>query len=95
VGYWDFKAGGHVGHPLGVVGSSMMLLMLLYSVRKRVPALRRVGPLGRWLDGHIYLGVFGPLLVILHSGFKVGAPPAPLRRSAAGLLSRGVVLDCR
>jgi hypothetical protein len=70
-GYWDYKAGGRVGHRLGSVGSTMMVLMLLYSVRKRVPGLRRAGPLSRWLDGHIYLGVFGPLLVVLHSAFKV------------------------
>lgn len=70
-GYWDFKAGGHVGHTLGIVGSSLMVLMLLYSVRKRVPQLRRAGALSRWLDGHIFLGVFGPLLVVLHSSFKV------------------------
>jgi hypothetical protein len=70
-GYWQWKAGGSVGHRLGVAGSSMMVLMLLYSVRKRVRALRRLGPLGRWLDVHIYLGVFGPLLVVLHSSFKV------------------------
>lgn len=70
-GYWTWKAGGSIGHKLGLAGSSMMLLMLLYSVRKRVAALRRLGPLGRWLDAHIFLGVFGPLLVVLHSGFKV------------------------
>jgi hypothetical protein len=70
-GYWQWKAGGTVGHKLGVAGSSMMVLMLLYSVRKRVGALRSLGPLGRWLDVHIYLGVFGPLLVVLHSSFKV------------------------
>jgi hypothetical protein len=70
-GYWQWKAGGSVGHTLGVAGASMMVLMLLYSVRKRVGALRRLGPLGRWLDVHIFLGVFGPLLVVLHSSFKV------------------------
>jgi hypothetical protein len=70
-GYWTWKAGGSVGHKLGVVGSSMMVLMLGYSLRKRVAALRRLGPLSRWLDAHIFLGVFGPLLVVLHSGFKV------------------------
>jgi hypothetical protein len=70
-GYWQWKAGGSIGHTLGITGSSMMVLMLLYSVRKRVGALRRLGPLSRWLDVHIYLGVFGPLLVILHSTFKV------------------------
>ena len=70
-GYWHWKAGGSVGHELGIVGSSMMVLMLLYSVRKRVGALRRLGPLGRWLDVHIFLGILGPLLVVLHSTFKV------------------------
>ena len=70
-GYWQWKAGGSVGHKLGITGSSMMVLMLLYSVRKRVGALRRLGPLSRWLDVHIYLGVFGPLLIVLHSSFKV------------------------
>jgi hypothetical protein len=70
-GYWQWKAGGVIGNKLGIAGSSMMVLMLLYSVRKRVRALRRLGPLSRWLDVHIYLGVFGPLLVVLHSSFKV------------------------
>ena len=70
-GYWTWKAGGRIGQKLGLVGSSMMVLMLLYSVRKRVAALRRLGSLSSWLDGHIFLGVFGPLLVVLHSGFKV------------------------
>jgi hypothetical protein len=70
-GYWRWKAGGVVGNKLGIAGASMMVVMLLYSVRKRVGALRRLGPLSRWLDVHIYLGVFGPLLVVLHSAFKV------------------------
>ena len=70
-GYWQWKAGGSVGHKLGITGASMMVLMLLYSVRKRVGALRQLGPLSRWLDVHIYLGVLGPLLVVLHSSLKV------------------------
>jgi hypothetical protein len=70
-GYWQWKAGGSIGHKLGITGASMMVLMLLYSVRKRVGALRRLGPLSRWLDVHICLGVYGPLLVVLHSSFKV------------------------
>jgi hypothetical protein len=70
-GYWHWKAGGSVGHRLGVAGASMMVLMLLYSVRKRLGVLRRLGPLGLWLDIHIFLGICGPLLVVLHSSFKV------------------------
>ena len=70
-GYWQWKAGGTIGHKLGIIGSSMMVVMLLYSVRKRVGWLRKAGPLSRWLDFHIFLGVMGPLLVVLHSSFKV------------------------
>ena len=70
-GYWDWKPGGRLGHALGVTGSAMMVLMLGYSVRKRVKALRRLGAVARWLDVHIFLGIVGPLLVVLHSSFKV------------------------
>jgi hypothetical protein len=70
-GYWDWKSGGRIGRPLGVVGAGMMILMLGYSARKRLGVLRRLGPLSRWLDLHIFLGIVGPSLVVLHSAFKV------------------------
>jgi len=70
-GYWRFKPGGTAGLPFGIAGTAMMTLLLLYSVRKRVPLLRGLGPLPRWLDVHIFLGIMGPLLVVLHSSFKV------------------------
>jgi hypothetical protein len=70
-GYWDWKPGGQVGHALGVAGSTLMVLMLGYSLRKRVGALRRLGSMSRWLDVHMLFGVAGPLLVVLHSSFKV------------------------
>jgi hypothetical protein len=89
--YWRLKAGGTVGHTLGILGSSMMLLMLLYSLRKRLPLLRRAGPLSRWLDLHIYLGVFGPLLVVLHSTFKVGGLVALSFWSMVLVAASGVV----
>lgn len=69
--YWTLKPGGTRGHLYGVVGSAMMVLMLAYSLRKRWHWLRRWGSLRVWLDLHIYLGVIGPLLVILHTSFKV------------------------
>jgi hypothetical protein len=97
-GYWAFKAGGTLGLRLGVVGSSMMVVMLLYSLRKRVGWLRRAGPLSRWLDVHIYLGVVGPLLVILHSAFKVGGLVAlsfwsMILVATSGLLGRYLYLQ--
>jgi hypothetical protein len=70
-GYWDWKPGGRLGHLLGIVGSTLMVLMLAYSLRKRLGALRGLGLTSRWLDVHMLFGVVGPLLVVLHSSFKV------------------------
>lgn len=69
--YWELKPGGELGRTFGLVGAAMMVTMLAYSLRKRLRICRRLGPLRIWLDYHILLGVCGPLLVILHSSFKV------------------------
>lgn len=69
--YRVLRPAGKFGHTVGVIGSAMMLFMLLYSVRKRTRLFRNLFPLSNWLQLHIYLGVFGPLLIILHSSFKV------------------------
>lgn len=69
--FWSLKPGGSFGRAFGIVGAALMTIMLLYSVRKRVKPLRKAGPLSIWLDFHIFCGVIGPLLIILHSSFKV------------------------
>ena len=70
--YWTLKPGGTIGLRFGMAGLLMMTLMHLYSVRKRLKPLRRLGALARWLDLHILLGILGPIFVVLHSSFKVG-----------------------
>ena len=69
--YWTFKPGGSLGLQFGAAGLVMMTVMHLYSARKRVKLLRGLGPLRNWLNGHILLGILGPLFVVLHSSFKV------------------------
>jgi hypothetical protein len=69
--YWTFKPGGSLGLQFGAAGLVMMTLMHLYSARKRIRLLRGLGPLRNWLNGHILLGILGPLFVVLHSSFKV------------------------
>jgi hypothetical protein len=64
------KPGGLWGHTLGIVGSAMLLLLLLYSARKRRRLGLRKGPLARWLDIHILFGILGPAFITLHSAFK-------------------------
>ncbi len=65
------KPGGLIGHGLGVIGSLMMILMLLYSIRKRSMILGKWGSINVWLNYHIFLGISGPLFVVLHSSFKL------------------------
>jgi hypothetical protein len=69
--YRFLRPAGDFGHGVGIVGSAMMLFMLLYSLRKRTRFFGNAGKLNHWLDIHIYFGIIGPLLVVLHSSFKV------------------------
>ncbi len=69
--HWAWKPGGTIGHMMGIVGSTMMVLMLSYSLRKRWKWLSRFGTLRQWLNVHMFFGIIGPLLVILHSAFRV------------------------
>jgi hypothetical protein len=71
VDYRIFRPAGQIGHGLGIIGSAMMILMLTYTLRKRVKKWQKLGALSSWLNIHIYFGIMGPLLVILHTSFKV------------------------
>jgi hypothetical protein len=61
------------GYALGITGGSMMLLLLLYSARKRLSWLHWMGSVPAWFEAHIALGVLGPILVLFHSNFSLGA----------------------
>lgn len=70
----DFRSlrpAGQVGHGLGILGSVMVVVLLVYSLRKRIRFMQRWGDLSVWLRYHIFLGVVGPILVTLHTSFKV------------------------
>jgi hypothetical protein len=60
-----------VGYALGIVGLALMTLLLLYSLRKRVPALRSVGSLPGWFRSHMVLGIVGPTAILFHANFQV------------------------
>jgi len=63
-------AGELFGHSIGVVGFILMLMTeTLYSLRKR-SRLARWGRMSEWLNFHIFTGIVGPFLVLLHSSWK-------------------------
>ncbi|NPA92010.1 MAG: hypothetical protein GXO55_11305 [Chloroflexi bacterium] len=64
------RASSLVGHTLGIIGFLLMLATeTLYALRKR-GYFARWGSLSRWLAVHIYMGIVGPYMVLLHSSWK-------------------------
>ena len=67
----QLKPSGAVGHLLGIVGTVMMLLIFVYSLRKRSETLQKFGTQAQWLKVHIFLGIVGPILVTIHTSGKL------------------------
>lgn len=67
-------AGSAIGGFFGVTGAILMLVPLAYSVVKRIKPIRnrvtRHVTMRTLLAWHIYAGLLGPLLVLIHSGHK-------------------------
>jgi hypothetical protein len=66
-----FQPGDNVGYYMGLVGGVLMLLLLLYPLRKHVAALRNWGKVKHWFSIHMVLGITGPILVLAHSTFHM------------------------
>lgn len=58
------------GHSLGILGFILMLMTeTLYSLRKRSRSARW-GRMSSWLEFHIFTGLVGPFMVLLHTSWK-------------------------
>ena len=58
------------GHSLGILGFILMLMTeTLYTLRKRSRSARW-GRMSGWLQFHIFTGIVGPYLVLIHSSWK-------------------------
>jgi hypothetical protein len=62
-----------VGYWLGIVGASLMLILLLYPLRKKMQWLGVLGSVRNWFRIHIFFGLFGPLLILYHCNFTLGS----------------------
>ncbi|MCP4428027.1 MAG: hypothetical protein GY803_26375 [Chloroflexi bacterium] len=59
------------GHWLGIVGTLLMAMTeILYSLRKRTRLLSWAGPVRYWLSFHIFTGIVGPFMVLMHTGLQ-------------------------
>jgi len=58
------------GHGLGIFGFLLMIMTeTLYSLRKRMRTVR-FGRMSLWLQFHIFTGLVGPYMVLLHTSWK-------------------------
>jgi hypothetical protein len=58
------------GHGIGIIGFLLMLMTeTLYSLRKRSRSVKW-GRMSTWLQVHIFMGLVGPFMVLLHSSWK-------------------------
>jgi hypothetical protein len=64
-------SGGHpFGHMLGILGATLMIMTeVLYSARKRWGIIK-FGQVHHWLSFHIFTGIVGPVLVLMHTGLE-------------------------
>lgn len=66
--------GSGVGAVFGIAGAVLMLVPLAYPIAKRIPFLNarmtRHVSLQSLLSLHVYAGIVGPLLAIIHTGHK-------------------------
>jgi hypothetical protein len=63
-----------LGYNLGLAGGLMMLVLLLYPLRKRFRFFENFGLLPNWFKWHMVLGILGPLTIVFHSTYHVYIP---------------------
>jgi len=68
-----FNAESGTGYLLGIIGSAMMLVLLLYPMRKRFRFMAGWGPIRYWFRYHMMLGVVGPICILYHANFTLGS----------------------
>jgi hypothetical protein len=68
-----FKASDDVSYWIAVSGGSMMLALFSYPLRKHLRFMHRLGKVKWWFWAHIFFGIAGPWLILVHSSFRIGS----------------------
>ena len=70
--------GSGLGAVFGIAGAALMLVPLVYSVAKRIPFLHaritKHVSMQSLLALHVYTGIFGSVLAMIHTGHKFDSP---------------------
>ncbi len=80
------------GYGLGIAGGVTMLVLGLYPARKNLRFMRSWGRLSEWFHIHMILGVVGPLLILFHCDFHLGAPNSSVALASMLLVATSGVI---
>jgi hypothetical protein len=67
------SAADGLGYAMGITGGLLMLLLLLYPLRKSWRFMQGWGPIKYWFQFHMLFGVLGPVLILFHANFSLGS----------------------
>ena len=76
---WQYRGNVYItpeegpGYALGIIGGSMMLLLLMYPLRKHLRWARSLGPVRHWFRTHMLMGILGPICILYHCNFQLGS----------------------
>jgi hypothetical protein len=76
---------------LGWIGLSLMILMHIYTLRKKAQFMQNWGKASAWLNFHVFCGLLGPTLIFFHCNFKVRGIVAISFWSMVVSLASGIV----
>ena len=75
------------GYYIGIAGAVLMLALILYPMRKRMRSMRTWGNPANWFRWHMVLGILGPMLIIIHSNFRLASTNATVALVAMLIVS--------
>jgi cytochrome b561 len=84
-------ASGLFGHGIGVAGFVLMVVAeTAYTWRKR-PGRNGPGPARVWLQVHVFVGLVGPYMVLLHGAFRFRGLAGALMLLVLAVVASGVI----
>lgn len=62
-----------LGYVFGIVGFSLIVILMIYPLRKRLRFLGKMGEVKTWFKIHMFLGIIGPVFILFHCNFQLGS----------------------
>ncbi len=90
--YDRWRSAGPVGRGLGTLAVAMFLANLAYGLRRRLRSWHKWGHLRHWMSAHVFFGLLGGGLLLLHANFHMTSEAARWSALAViALLATGVI----